>query len=132
MGDTDYTSRNFGLIYDEEKNEITAGPNFDFECAVKPNLMDEFNVEENFDKSKFPNMEFVYKKYNKIYINFMSNIKNLLKKNNESKKTKLYEFIEANYDKRYVECIYNILMRNINYIIFHDKYISKYFLEQQM
>ena len=48
LGDTDFKSANYGLIYDRSKNEIVTAPNYDFEFALGTPAKHLSNFDENF------------------------------------------------------------------------------------
>lgn len=119
LGDGDFNNRNYGFIYDFQKNEIMVNPNFDFEYA--------FAMETNefgFYKS---NLNFIRNNYASIYNEF---IKNLTKFISFNKKTDRYfyeDIINSEiFDKTTTKMYCNDLGENID-ILLNDyfEYIAK-------
>lgn len=87
VGDRDFNERNYGFIYNEKTNDVKFAPNFDFELAFDRNSRTtQFNVE---------NLEFIKKKYPKLFEVFMHRLNIITLPENETGYP-LYRAILAN------------------------------------
>lgn len=87
LGDRDFTDRNYGFVYDSEKNRVYSAPGFDFELsfAVKPEHTPFFER----------NMQYIFNNYHSVFCRFKRMLEEFTQIDKKSKKPIFELFIES-------------------------------------
>ncbi len=85
MGDSDFTSRNHGFVFDAIKNSVRTGPNFDFEFVFEKRLGEESNVGDN--------LKYIMRNYPDIFQEVMQKVEEFIKVNPKTQKPVYAEII---------------------------------------
>lgn len=88
MGDSDFTSRNHGFVFDAIKNNVRTGPNFDFEFIFEKRLGEESNVGDN--------LKYIIVNYPDVFQEVMQKVEDFIKVNPKTQKP-VYEEIISEY-----------------------------------
>ena len=134
LGDTDFSSKNFGLIYDNVKNEITSAPNYDFEFCVKV-LRPDFVAKNGMidPHGYFANIKYVMENYPSVYKKFIEKTKMISSLNPKTGNRFYEDFVyEKIQDEIISEKFCEVLKSNISYIFKNDKKLEKLDSQLQM
>ncbi len=88
LGDTDFSARNHGFIYDAVKHEISASTNFDFEFAFSKQIWRMSGVSKH--------LEYIYQNHYDVYVDFIRRLQEISKVNPQTNKNKIQEIVESN------------------------------------